>query len=192
MNFVYYGTALKLVLHLYKGKLLSFRCQSGFLRWIDTPSTRRKKWQRLSPFKKIYTPSVDHVTTSNKILFLIPLIMKFLYTTVPIFLPQVACPFQKRITNIVWSSKRSGFTAWRRGGPESCGKMGLWGLGSIRCVLPSMAKDKEYLHHNWMGKEYRESIIYQTSLKCLEKAFIFSSGLQEETYYLLFPRIEHS
>ena len=37
----------------------------------------------------------------------------------------------------------------------SCVRMVLYGLGSIRYVLLIMAKDKNYINHNWIGREHR-------------------------------------
>ena len=62
----------------------------------------------------------------------------------------------------------------------------VYDLGSIICVLLSMANDNNYILHNLMVREYGRSLIYFPSLKCLSKAFLFSSGSQEETRYLPF------
>ena len=93
---------------------------------------------------------MDHVPSSNTTLLFLTLIIIFLSATFPSLLSQVACPFQKRITNRVRISKQSGFIAGILGGKESSfhtfffhGSMGLCGLDSIRCVLLSMAKDKK-------------------------------------------------
>ena len=137
-----------------QGNYFSFRFQSGVLQWIDTPLTRSQQTSRVChPFRK-YSHSMDHVPISNKTLFLRPLIMNILSTTVPSLLSQAACPFQKRSTNRVWSSKWSRFIAWRLGGTDSsihmelfCVRMGVCGLGPIIFVLLSMAKDKN-IHHN--------------------------------------------
>ena len=140
-----------------QGNYFSFRCQSGGLRLIDPPSTRRKIGRGCHHFRK-YSHSLDHVPGSNTNLFLRPLFMNFLSDTVPSLLPHIACHFQKRSTKRVWISKRSVLIAWRLGGPESsthmiffCGRMGVCGIGSIICVLLLMSKDTKYLYHNWMG-----------------------------------------
>ena len=53
-----------------------------------------------------------------------------------------------------------------------------------------MAMAKKYHHHNWMGREYRDSLLYYLSLKCLASITI-SSGAQEATHYLLLLKIEN-
>ena len=127
-----------------QGNYFNYRCQVGFLRWIYPPSTRRTSW--LSK----YIHSVDHVPISKSTLFLIPLILNYLSAAVPICFPQVSCPFQKRNTNIVWSSKHNGFIYWRIWWPNSsirmkffCAKMVVCVLWYIRCVLLSMSKDRK-------------------------------------------------
>ena len=45
------------------------------------------------------------------------------------------------------------------------GRMGVCGRGSIICVLLSMATDKNYLRHNWMGREYGNSLLYYPTLE---------------------------
>ena len=134
-----------------QGDYFSFRCQSGVFRWIDPPSTRRKKLTEAFTLSENIAHIVDHVPSSNTTLLLRPLIMNSLYDTVPSFLPQVACTFQNRSANIVWSSKRSGLISWRLGGPDISiqmkffrGRMGVCGIGFIRCFLLSMANDKNY------------------------------------------------
>ena len=92
---------------------------------------------------------MDNVQNSNTTLLLRLLILKLLYADVTSLLPHVTWPFYKRSKNRVWSSKRIGFIDWRLGGPDSPiqiklfrGKAGVCGLGSIRCVLIFMMKDK--------------------------------------------------
>ena len=115
-------------------KYFSFRYQSGFLRQIDPPSTRRKIDLVCHPVRK-YFDSMDYVPISNTTLFLRTLILKFLYATVTSYLPQFAYPFKKNSTNIVWSSKQIEFLARRLGGPESSIQIYFFVEGSIRCVL---------------------------------------------------------
>ena len=167
---------LKLPFTFVQGNYFSFRCHAGVLERIYTPLTRRKIGGGCHPFEK-YSHSVDHVPRSNKTLFLIPLILNFISATVSILFPQFACPFQKSSTNRLWRSKWSWFIAWRIWGTESSiqiqlfhGRAWVCGPGSIRCVLLSMTKDKKYLCHNWMGGEYRDSLLYYPTLKfqCLD------------------------
>ena len=102
---------------------------------------------------------VDNIPSSNTTLFLRPLILNFLSATVSTFLQKVAYPFQKRSTNILWKSKQSGFIAriiWVPDGSIQVEffhrRLVVCGLGSIRCSLIYMEKDKKNLRHNWMGR----------------------------------------
>ena len=49
-------------------------------------------------------------------------------------------------------------TNWRWLSRWNFVEVGVCGLGAIRCVILSMEKDKKYLHHNWMDREYRDSL----------------------------------
>ena len=122
----------------------NFRRQSSVLRWIDTPSTRRKNVKGCHPFIK-YSHSFDHGPRSNITLFLIPLMLNFLSATVKSFLSLVACNFQKRSTNILWRSKWSVFVAWRLRGPESSIHIKLFYVN-----MGVLGLDKNYPRHNWI------------------------------------------
>ena len=187
MNCVYYGTSLKIAFRLCTGKTLQLYISSSCIKTNWYPLNKGEEvGGGCHPFRK-YSHSVDHFPIYNKKLLLRPLILNFLSVTVQSLLPQVACPFQKRSTNRVWSYKRSEFLAWRLGGPEIpiqidffCERMLFCGLGSIRRVLVSMAKDKNI----FTIIEWRDNI-----LKCLAKAFLFDSGAQGSTQYLLILKI---
>ena len=82
-------------------------------------------------------------------------------------------PFQKRSTNILWRSKRSGFVAQRLWGPYisihmnlcCCWRTGLCLLGSIKCVLLSMAEDKIIFSRiKWLG-DMGDYLLYDPTVK---------------------------
>ena len=90
--------------------------------------------------------------------------------------------FQRRSTNRLWRSKQSVFITWMLWGPDIsihmnflCRSMGAGGLRSIICVLLYMAKDKNYLHNNWMGREYEglSSILTHTQVAVLQSNSYF-------------------
>ena len=155
-------------------KYFSFRCHSGVLGLIDLPQQGEQVFRGCQPFEK-YSHSVDHLPRYNITLFLKFLILDFLYATVSILLPRVYCPFQKRSTKNFWRFKRSGLVSWRLWRPKSsiqffCVRMGVYGLGSIRCVLLSMAMDKKYITIiEWIGNRGGSLLYYLTlKLQCLD------------------------
>ena len=139
-----------------KGNFTSFGVNQAYEDECIPPQQGEKIGRVFHPFWK-YIHSVYHVPGSNTILFLIPLILKFLYATISIFLPYVACPFQNISTNILWGYKWSGFVVWIIWWTDISinikfirGSKVLYSLGSIRYVLQSTDKDKNYLLHNLM------------------------------------------
>ena len=120
-----------------QGNYFSFRCQSDVWRWINPFKQGEQIGRGCHPFIK-YSHSVNHVPRYNTTLLLRPPILNFLSATVPSFLPQVACPFQKRHTKIVWSSKQSRFIAWRPVGPESSTQMKFFMEGWEYVALGSL------------------------------------------------------
>ena len=140
-----------------------------------------------------YSHIVDHIPRSNKTLFLIPLIVNFFSDNVSSLLPQVACNFQNRSTNILWGSKRSVSISWIFWWAESSiqigsfrGSMVVCRIGSIICFLLSMAKDKNFLRHNCMGRKYDllSSILTHTqvvvSWRTLQRLSYFLHGRKKQ------------
>ena len=130
MNCLYYGTALKLTLHIRTGKLIQFYVSIRCIHKNWSPINKENKLAEAVTLSEKRIHRMDHVSSSNAPLFLTPLIINLLYAIVPSFFPQVACTFHKRSTNRVWSSKRSGFIYWILGGPDSCFVEG-WGYVAL-------------------------------------------------------------